>query len=352
MTPKKATPQNSPSQDLDLINLDEIDDDVVARKKLHEWSLRNSSGEVPSSFTTANTSLTFHRRTPINTIKEEDESEDAKPQDSTPEAKDGEKYQFPDWSKHIAESPEMSKKHQSPSRYKHTRGMLSTAVNPPVAARHHQRHNAYVPPVPPIPEKYRAEWELQESKRRAEAANASYPILNPGAKKDADSKYVRKPQPAYPNALDPAKKEAARRANEKRQKAFDAVVLEDEQDRAKGKENGRGGGGPAQYGYAAKPLPRSDVRLPRSPGMLNLAQQKPEEFNASPEADRSLSRLPEPMMKHDSGDGDDEGVEEPALLSRPVQEVNKAYVDSIDFESEVAHMEAEAEEREKRTSSK
>jgi hypothetical protein len=176
--------------------------------------------------------------------------------------------------------------------------------------------------------------------------------LNPGAKKDADSKYVRKPQPAYPNALDPAKKEAARRANEKRQKAFDAVVLEDEQDRVKGKEIDRGaGGGQNRYGYAGKPLPRSDVRLPRSPGMLNLAQQKPEEFNASPEADKSLSRLPEPMMKHDFAHGDDDDVEEPALLSRPVQEVNKAYVDSIDFASEVAHMEAEAEEREKRTSS-
>lgn len=350
MGPKEETHQSCLSQDLDLIDLDEIDDDELSRKKLREWALRHSNGEAPSSTTTAKSSFTFHKSTAINPPKEND-SQDPKPQESTSQAEEAEKYRFPDWSKHIAESPEMNKK-QSPSRYRHTRRMSSTVIKPPVILRQHHRHKPGIPPVPPIPEKYRVEWEQQEIKRRAEATNVDYPAFNSGMQNAANSRYVREPQAAHINAVNMASKEAARRANEKRQKAFDGVVLEDEKGRAKGKENQRGDGDdsscPTQNDeFSTKPQLRSDVRLPRSPGMLNLAQQKPEAFSVTPEADRSLPGLPEPMVNQSVGDGDDNNVEEQALLNRPLPEVDTIHIDAIDFASEVAQMEAEAEERER-----
>ena len=194
-------------------------------------------------------------------------------------------------------------------------------------------------------------------KRRAKLSDGGYPVVfNPGVQKAAaPGNYVRRPQPVYPASIsgEAARREAARRANERRRKAFDAVVLEDVQDRAKGKgkgkENERGVGG---GWYGGKPLPRSDVRLPRSPGMLNLAQQKLESLNISPETAWALPRLPEPMIEEDfgdDGDGFDEIVER-GLLNRPLRDMNRTYADGMDFAPEAAEMEFEVEEREKEKS--
>lgn len=356
MSPKDEAKDGRLSGDIELINLDEAEDDELTRKKLRDWARQYSKGEFHPSTTTVESFITKSTSITSIVIKScsKDGAREPKSQTSISKSHEGQKYQFLDWSQHIGQAPETQKPTRRPRHSQRTSSKPNNNFfQDPRSSSHQQRRESDIPPVPPIPEKYRAEWEWQEKKRRAELSDADYPVFNPGAQKAAASsgKYVRKPQPAYPASIsgEAGRREAAQRANERRRKAFDAVVLEDVQDRGKGKgkENERGNGGGGRYG--CKPLPRSDVRLPRSPGMLNLAQQKPEGPDISPDKTRPLPRLPKPMIEAhfgDDGNGCDEVVEQ-GLLNCPLREMNKIYADAIDFASEAAVVEYEVEERQK-----
>jgi hypothetical protein len=321
------------SEELGIIDLGEEESDEVTRQKLRDWARKYNKGEVyPSTFAPSSG---------------KDDVQQAESQD-----KDGEKYQLPDWSQHMAKVSE--KKPAGRARHNRQSSSHQIAFKDHQASRP-QIYDPDIPPVPPIPEKYRAEWEWQEMKRRAELTNEDYPPFIPGGQKGLyEGKYARKPQvvSAAPKFREEIRRVAAKRANERRRRAYDAVVLEDqpEQENGRGRENERAGEGAK---FEDKQFVRTDGRLPRSPGMLNLAQERLKEPNASPDESWPLTGLPEALVEQNAGDNGHgcNKVEEQSMLDRPLRDMTRAYIESIDFESEVAEVEVKAKEKQKQRTS-
>ena len=111
MSLKKETKDGRISGDIELINLDEVNDDELTRKKLRDWARQYSKGEFHPSKTTSESSIT--KSTSIKSIaiksSNKNAAQEPKSQTSTSKSYNGEKYQFPDWSQHIAQAPETKK---------------------------------------------------------------------------------------------------------------------------------------------------------------------------------------------------------------------------------------------------
>lgn len=345
MDPKGSMNASSTPGDRELIDLDEAYDDEYTRKRLRDWALEYSTGDVPAGTIIPKSNIISKNSLTKNTT-DSGASEPSSQTSSSP-SKEGRKsdmYEFPEWTQHLAEAAGMKKyPSPSPSRYRHTRQRSSHSINVaaiPGLSSPLSRLGSNVPPVPPIPEKYREEWESQqEMKRHSGTTEPNYPIMDPDEDEDT-SKYIRKPQPAYPARSG----DAARRANDRRQKVFNTVVLEDVQEEddmaiGKGKENERAGGS-LRSSFEERARRRSDVRLPRSPGMLNLAHQRAVELGDSPDKDWDLYRLPEPLIPYDSGvkAKDEKKNEDQGVLHRPLGDMNKTYADARDPASEAFEM--------------
>lgn len=325
------------SQELDIINLSEEESDEVTRHKLREWARKYCKGE--------------HYQSTIIPSTSRDDVQQLVSQASTSQNQDGQNNQFPDWSQHIAKESE--KKPAGRARHNRQSSSHKIAFEEPQASRH-QICDPDIPPVPPIPEKYRAEWEWQEMKRRAELTNEDSPPFIPGGQKGClyEGKYSGKPQVfrAASKFREEIRRMAAKRANERRRRAYDAVVLEDQPERSKGegKENKRVSEGAK---FKDKKFVRTDGRLPRSPGMLNLGQERLEESKASPDTSWPPTKPPDALFeqhRRDSGHGCNKVTEEQSMLNPALRDMNRVYVESINFESEVTDIEAKAEENKDR----
>ena len=138
------------------------------------------------------------------------------------------------------------------------------------------------------------------------------------------------------------------RENERRRRAFEAVVLEDQErwDRGKGKEDELNG---TRDRAREGQFERADVRLPRSPGMLNLARpvEEREEAEVPEVTTPPRSRLPVALTAQNlrtKGQGFVEAGET-SILNRTLGDMTRTYVEGMAAQSEVAEMEVKYEER-------
>ena len=291
------------SRDQKIFGFTEEDSDKAIREKLRDWAHQYSKGEI-------------HQSTAISTsVQNVDEAPE--PQSLTPQISDRIAFRRFNLSDYARKDPE--KRLSRPSKHLRRSSSHKTDLESPNTTRPVPQ-DPNTPPVPPIPEKWRAEWEWQQLTKRAERRGEVYPSFIPGWKTTFPTgKPLGTPEVAHPDPKpqEATRKEASRRANERRRKAFDAVVLEDQHDlgEGKGKENTRLRD---RAKSGDKLFVRPDVRLPRSPGMINLAQEK---SSPSPDTMWPQTRPRVACIEQDflNSEQNFDEVEEPDTVDRPVK---------------------------------
>lgn len=292
------------SRDREIIGLTEEDSDKAIREKLREWAHQYSRGEINEGT--------------ITSISIQNVDETSGPQALAPEISELIVCRRSKLSDDTLKDLEANDSHMSRHfRRSSSHKIVSESAN----ATRPESQDPKIPPVPPIPEKWRAEWVWQQKKQLAERRGEDYPPFIPGEKtKYSTRKYHKEPERAHPDRKSDGatRNEAARRANERRRKAFDSVVLEDQHNtgNVKGKENTRLRD---RSKSGDKLFIRQDVRLPRSPGMINLAQEK---SSPSPDTMWPRARPRESCIEQDFPDNDKNSNEPEVydMTDRPFQD--------------------------------
>jgi hypothetical protein len=320
------------SRDFGRMNLEEETNEDVTRKALRDWAFQYSTGEIKQEAP----------KSGQNSVEE------PKSEASSPQGQGGQKVQLPDTS--LQQPKELDQKPKRRSRHARHTSQHKVEFKDPQESRPELR-DSDIPPVPPIPEKYREEWEMQQRKKR-EGMEENKKVSQRSRTGPANRRLGIHSQPRESQEAsisdEAARKEAARRENERRRRAFEAVVLEDQErwDRGKGKEDELNG---TRDRAREGQFERADVRLPRSPGMLNLARpvEEREEAEVPEVTTPPRSRLPVALTAQNlrtKGQGFVEAGE-PSILNRTLGDMTRTYVEGMAAQSEVAEMEVKYEER-------
>jgi hypothetical protein len=298
------------------------------RQRLRDWAAQWSTGEIGHD---AN-----------NPQSGQDNVNKPEPQASSSQGQ-GEGLQPQNASQPLAGDPE--KKPARRSRHTRSGAQDHIAFSAPQVARP-VLHGNSVPPVPPIPFRYRAEWAAQQRLRQEMIAEPFTPRAQ-SSREQSQFALRREPQ-ENEDEDDDARSEAARRQNERRRRAFDAVVEEDLGDRSTGKGRSR----PSDVARAQAPagptqLVRPETRLPRSPGMLHLSREMPGDIPESPVITPPRSRFQVPVPRNNMRARDEDVFGEPSFANRARGGMTRNYGQELISPSEAAEMETKAAEREK-----
>jgi hypothetical protein len=199
-----------------------------------------------------------------------------------------------------------------------------------------------IPPVPPIPERWRAEWEMQQIRKRQG-------LKNPLPGETPEQADLNPPTKAMRIAA--ARKEARQLNEERRIKRaeMDAKALRERKEREdrekKEKLEGRKGKAKTRREEPA----RNDYRLPRSPALLNLSRLDGEQggVQTTPAIPAQRSNLPASMSEQSKLPRGQVFVEtgKPSGSDQGLGDMTGTYVEDMADESEVAAREAKYERR-------